>query len=97
MLEDTAKEYPYWRILETGFFLACYRTAFGNGRLVFADVTGPIGNWCYPSLPEAVVAMTEWKDPGMGIEHRPPDGWFREIHTGIRRIDGEPDKEYYQP
>ena len=93
----TYTQYPHWRVLPNGYFLACYRTITGNGRLLYGNFWEPVGNWCYPSLPDAITAMNEWENPGMTKEQRPPEGWFREIHTGMRRKDGDPDKEYYAP
>lgn len=90
-------EYPHHRILDENFFVACYRTVFGNGRLILASDLEPLGNWCYPSLPDAVTAMLEWERPGLGDDRRPPDGWFREIHTGMRRENSDPEQEYFQP
>lgn len=90
-------EYTHHRVLNDTFFIACYRTVFGNGRLVLATDLGPVGNWCYPNLVDAVIAMNEWENPGMGDDRRPPDGWFREIHSGMRRTDSDPDKEYFAP
>lgn len=98
MPTDYAGEYEFRRILDDGGLVAVYRTIFGNGRLIYCQSRyddGPSGSWCYPSLMDGITAMVEWETPTEGT--RPPDGWFREIHTGWRRKDGDPAKEYFQP
>lgn len=50
--------------------------------------------WCYDaSKIEAVrKALTGWDAQGT-----PPDGWHRDLQTGMRRTDGDPNQEYYNP
>lgn len=89
-------EYPHHRILPSGKAMGVYRTIFGNGRLIIArSAHSPCydGSWCYPSVADAVEAMNAWNPEA---EARPPDGWFREVHTGVRRKDSDPAQEYLQ-
>ncbi|HEV8189494.1 MAG TPA: hypothetical protein VGP83_17195 [Pyrinomonadaceae bacterium] len=95
---DAAAQYPHKRILPDDGLVAVYRTITGNGRLLYCKSRydyGPTGSWCYPSLRDALEAMEEWENPAP--DTRPPDGWFRELHTGWRRKDGDPEQEYFQP
>lgn len=81
-----------------------YRRELGNGRLlVVAPMTfgkvrlciGPAGEptyedgWCYEDQRVAIVAAETWDGEG-----DPPVGWHRQISTGRRREDGDPEREY---
>jgi hypothetical protein len=91
---DHTQEYPHHRLLVSGAMVAAYRTVTGNGRLIYCTSqydAGPSMSWCYSSLPDAIRAMEDWAEESLVA----PDGWHREIHTGRRRVAGDPDKEYY--
>lgn len=49
--------------------------------------------WCYDrsKITELKSVLTQWN--GIGD---PPDGWHREVNTGRRRDNGDPEKEHHR-
>lgn len=91
---DHTQDYIHHRLLISGAMVAAYRTVTGNGRLIYCLSQyddGPSMSWCYSNLPDAIKAMTEWAEESLEA----PEGWHREIHTGRRRVNGDPEKEYH--
>lgn len=91
---DNSQDYPHHRLLVSGAMVAAYRTVTGNGRLIYCTSqydSGPSMSWCYSSLPDAIRAMGDWAEESPMTA---PDGWHREIHTGRRRVGGDPEREY---
>ena len=58
---------------------------------------GPTGagyyddGWCYPDQQTAIEAAKAWDGEG-----DPPEGWIKQVSTGRRRKDGDPDQEYVE-
>lgn len=95
-LYDHTQEYVHHRLLLSGAMVAAYRTVTGNGRLIYCTSRydeGPSMSWCYSSLQAAICAMNDWAEESLTA----PEGWHREIHTGRRRAQGDPGREYFIP
>lgn len=56
------------------------------------DEIGYDDRWCYQTLTLANAALKAW-NPAIEKE---PTGWHRSPHTGRRRPDGNPAKEYIE-
>lgn len=83
----------YWRPLSDEFEITVYRMGL-NTRVCL----GERGEWggifdayCYRDSARALEAAAAWDGTGY-----PLDGWHRNPHTGIRREDGDPSKEYHR-
>lgn len=58
------------------------------------NTPSPLGynqQWNYQRKDWAFEAFQKWHGEGE------PERWYREVGTGRRRTDGDPEKEYYQP
>lgn len=79
------------RLLEDGRELTVYPMTFGKARLCIGDPDSGMydDGWCYEDPRVAVTACESWDG-----EDDPPVGWHRQISTGRRREDGDPEKEY---
>lgn len=63
----------------------------GNGRISVGrdvDSRGYDDQWCYDSVPLAMIAAALWDGTGE------PTGWKRHPGTGRRRPNGDPEQEY---
>lgn len=92
--EARARGLLYARELEDGREITVAPMTFGKGRLCIgwaSDALGYDDGWCYATAVDAVLAATDWDGEG-----DPPDGWHRQISTGRRRENGDPEKEYQQ-
>lgn len=83
----------YHKGLGDGRTVSVHQMLLGNWRLCI----GPTGEqhyddgWCYHDLVLVMQAATQWDGEG-----DPPDGWVRQLSTGRRRTDGDPEQEYIQ-
>jgi hypothetical protein len=83
----------YWRALPDGYEITVYRM-LTNTRVCFGEQGewgGIINAYCYRDLSRALEAAAVWDGTG-----DPLDGWHRNPHTGRRREDGDPSKEYWR-
>jgi hypothetical protein len=81
----------YTRELEDGRELTVYPMTFGKARLCIGPAGWPTydDGWCYADPQQAIDAAATWDGEG-----DPPVGWHRQISTGRRRPDGDPEQEY---
>jgi len=90
--EITAAGYDFFRILDDGTYLSVSDMSFGKGRLIlFDNIWGYERGWFYTNFNEAIHEMNRWNPE----DEEKPQGWMREIHTGLRRPDGDASKEYH--
>jgi hypothetical protein len=60
-------------------------------RIIETDGLFIRNNWCYETPDDAEAALKDKED---GAE---PEGWYRHIETGRRRLGGDPATEHIQP
>jgi hypothetical protein len=72
----------------------CVMLMIFNFRITIGDDLTVFDGWCYPQDlgKEFVISAAEsWDGEG-----DPPDGWIKQISTGRRRKNGDPNQEYVQ-
>lgn len=81
------------RVLDNGLQIDVCAMTFGKARLCVGIAPtrehGYEDGWCYEDAVVALAAAETWDGEG-----DPPDGWHRQISTGRRRTDGDPEQEY---
>jgi len=88
-----AEGYIIYRNFED-YFTAVQPMTYGKGRIIYAENLMGVDNaWCYSDIDQAIVELYIW-NPN---EQREPVGWFRNPITGIRRENGNPKKETFEP
>ena len=85
------------RLLPDGREIWLYPLLFGKVQLCVAQPgRGWIDHaWQFDSAEAADVAVAHWVEHFDELDE--PTGWFRDPHTGRRRPNGDPDKEYIWP
>jgi hypothetical protein len=81
-----------WRNLDDGRYVCIYVMGANFRLCTGADKTFIDRAWCYDRSKVEPIrdALCNWD--GMGM---PPDGWHRDLQTGMRRKNGDPEQEYY--
>jgi hypothetical protein len=82
----------YHRYFDDGLTeVAVYPMTFGKARVCVGLVGDGMftDGWCYERAGMAIEAAKAWDGEG-----DPPDGWHRQLSTGRRRTDGDPEQEY---
>lgn len=71
--------------------IVVYPLIMGTVRVVVGDPGELSYNdaWCYSTAAAGLLAASVWDGEG-----DPPTGWFRNIRTGRRRPEGDPEREY---
>lgn len=96
-MTNTVNERPgslYWRAVDEHHEIVIYPMTFGKVRLCFGTRATAFddGNiekgYCYENPGTAVSAAVMWDGEG-----DPLDGWHREVFSGRRRENGDPNKE----
>ena len=89
-IADVLQEYPAYRIVGEQY-IAIQRMMHGQGRLMIGYTKRPESyeqGYCYEDFASAFIALSSWD----GVAE--PQGWFRSLHDGRRRPDGDPALEY---
>lgn len=83
-----------WHNLPDGSYVCVYAMGANLRVCVGEDKSFIDRAWCYHRRMVGPVreALTNWDGRGM-----PPDGWHRDIKTGMRRTNGDPAQEYFNP